>query len=202
MAAREAILFDPGDLSAPKGSMAWVRAVHIEAKQALNDAATTKEHVMSWVNALRENNHFRLLQDANGRQFMLWEEFCTTAQPIGLGYSPDAIEAIIAERASIEALAETTRKARDEKGGRPEKHSDKLGLPTGSTNAKRLTARIARDRPDILVRMKAGEFKSVRAAAREAGLVRDPSPLDLLRKAWKKASADERIAFKRWITEP
>ncbi len=35
----------------------------------------------------------------------------------------------------------------------------------GSTNADYLTARIARDRPDILDRMKDGEYKSVRAAA-------------------------------------
>jgi hypothetical protein len=34
-----------------------------------------------------------------------------------------------------------------------------------------LTARIARDRPDILERMKTGEFGSVREAAIEAGIV-------------------------------
>jgi hypothetical protein len=39
-------------------------------------------------------------------------------------------------------------------------------------NADYLTARIARDRPDILARMKAGEFRSVRAAARAAEIVR------------------------------
>ena len=33
-----------------------------------------------------------------------------------------------------------------------------------------LTARIARDRPDIWERMKRGEFDSVKAAAREAGI--------------------------------
>lgn len=33
------------------------------------------------------------------------------------------------------------------------------------TNASYLTSRIARDRPDILERMKAGEFTSVRKAA-------------------------------------
>lgn len=42
----------------------------------------------------------------------------------------------------------------------------------GSTNADYLTARIARDRPDILQRMKAGEFPSVRKAAIEAGIVK------------------------------
>ena len=44
-------------------------------------------------------------------------------------------------------------------------------LSRGSTNADYLTARSARDRPNILERMEAGEFDSVKAAAREVGLV-------------------------------
>ena len=36
-----------------------------------------------------------------------------------------------------------------------------------------LVARMARDRPDILERMKAGEFASVREAAREAGIIKE-----------------------------
>lgn len=40
------------------------------------------------------------------------------------------------------------------------------------TRADYLTARIARDRPDILERMKAGEYRSVRQAALEAGIVK------------------------------
>ncbi len=39
------------------------------------------------------------------------------------------------------------------------------------TSADYLTARIARDRPDILERMKTGEYRSVRQAAIEAGIV-------------------------------
>ena len=45
-----------------------------------------------------------------------------------------------------------------------------FGERRGSHNAKYLTARIARDRPDIWERMKAGEFTSVAAAARAAGI--------------------------------
>jgi hypothetical protein len=45
-------------------------------------------------------------------------------------------------------------------------------IPNYGNNGSYLTRRIARDRPDILDRMKAGEFKSVRAAAREAGLIK------------------------------
>jgi hypothetical protein len=51
---------------------------------------------------------------------------------------------------------------------------------TGGTDPTYLTGRIARDRPDILERMKAGEYPSVRAAALEAGIVqpRLSVPLD------------------------
>lgn len=41
----------------------------------------------------------------------------------------------------------------------------------GGNDANYLTAKIARDRPDILDRMKAGEFTSVRKAALEAGFI-------------------------------
>jgi hypothetical protein len=68
-------------------------------------------------------------------------------------------------------------------------------LVRGETSSS-LTARIARDRPDILARMKAGEFKSVRAAAKEAGIVRDPTPLELLQKAWAKARMEERFVLR------
>jgi hypothetical protein len=58
------------------------------------------------------------------------------------------------------------------------------------TNSTYLTRRIARDRPDILQRMKEGEFSSVQAAAREAGIV-EKSRLIWLSK--DPAKAAERI---------
>jgi hypothetical protein len=48
--------------------------------------------------------------------------------------------------------------------GRPKKGVEATPLPKGM-NSKRIAARIARDRPDVLERMKAVEFKGVRAAA-------------------------------------
>jgi hypothetical protein len=52
------------------------------------------------------------------------------------------------------------------KGGKAK--GDNITLTPRGTNADYLTARIARDHPDILAGMKAGEYKSVRAAAIEA----------------------------------
>ncbi len=43
--------------------------------------------------------------------------------------------------------------------------------------------------------MKAGEYKSVRAAAIEAGIIKVPTALDKLNRAWDAATEDERAAF-------
>lgn len=71
----------------------------------------------------------------------------------------------------------------------------------GSNDVKYLTARIARDRPDIHERMKAGEYKSVRSAAKAAGIVREPTNLEKAQKAWLKLTAEERSAFQKWMKE-
>ena len=51
-------------------------------------------------------------------------------------------------------------------------------LKRGSTNADYLTARLKRDAPAIAARLERGEFKSVRAAAIEAGIVHVPTRLE------------------------
>jgi len=66
----------------------------------------------------------------------------------------------------------------------------------GPNSTERILARLARDRPDILKRYEAGEFRSARAAAIEAGFVKSPTALDQLRRLWKKASVDERQQFR------
>jgi hypothetical protein len=43
--------------------------------------------------------------------------------------------------------------------------------------------------------MKRGEFKSVRAAAIEAGIIKVPTILDLLKRSWTKATERQRQAW-------
>ena len=62
-----------------------------------------------------------------------------------------------------------------------------------------LIARIARDRPDILERMKAGEFTSVREAAREAGMIKDVSLVNQVVRLWEKATPEERQVIRQWL---
>jgi hypothetical protein len=61
-----------------------------------------------------------------------------------------------------------------------------------------LATRLKRDHPGIAAKVEAGGL-SIRDAAIEAGIVRKPSPLDRLRKAWGAASPEEQDEFRREI---
>jgi hypothetical protein len=93
------------------------------------------------------------------------------------------------------------------KGGRPKKGAENLGVNStkvsghGSTNIPYLVRRLKRDAPEIAAALGRGEYPSARAAAIAAGIVKVPTPLEVLRKAWAKASAEERALFLRDITE-
>ena len=56
------------------------------------------------------------------------------------------------------------------KGGRGKRGTKLVTLSKGGND--RLAARIKRDHPDIAARVANGEFKSIRAAALEAGIVK------------------------------
>lgn len=85
--------------------------------------------------------------------------------------------------------------------GRPSKGSQRPPLQKGSNSKVRLAARINRDHPEIAERVKAGEFKSIRAAAIVAGIVKVKTPLERLFAEWKKASQEERAEFLKSIKE-
>lgn len=62
-----------------------------------------------------------------------------------------------------------------------------------------LLAKLNRDRPDVAKGYADGQFKSVRAAAIHAGIVKQATTLEQLLKLWSKASEEERAAFRREI---
>lgn len=76
--------------------------------------------------------------------------------------------------------------------------NDRPKLKPGETSAY-LLRRIERKRPDVLKRYEAGEFKSVKAAAREAGIVKQPKPFDQVRKLIQKLTPEERAKLKSML---
>jgi hypothetical protein len=77
--------------------------------------------------------------------------------------------------------------------------SASVTLEKGGHRKTRLAARINRDHPEIAERVKAGEFRSIRAAAIVAGIVKVKTPLERLFAEWKKASQEERAEFLKSI---
>lgn len=53
--------------------------------------------------------------------------------------------------------------------------------------------------PAILKDLDDGKFKSVRSAAIAANLIKEPTKLDALKRAWRKATSDEQKEFLRWV---
>jgi hypothetical protein len=76
---------------------------------------------------------------------------------------------------------------------------EEKSIGSNTTNIGRgvdyLTARIARDRPDILNRMKAGEFSSVRQAAIAAGIVKVRTTPEWVWHRPGRCTPDEQLAI-------
>jgi hypothetical protein len=119
----------------------------------------------------------------------------------GMGLDPEAVawacrgieiagqEAPIAFRAAV---------ALGRRGGDRRSQQARADQGTENTlirggNPKYLAARLRRDAPEIAARL--GDFGSVHAAAKAAGIVWERTPLQRLLAIWKRASADERRAF-------
>jgi hypothetical protein len=194
-------LDDLGDLSATPGSEPWAVAVRNQLQVALAEASVDRKKVATWNDLLMRHEGWKRLKDATGHAFLHYEGFCLAKPPFGLGYDRADLDRICKERGTPQRHAAAPRTLLEDHGP-PTKKQREEGIfangkvtKQGSHSTTYLTARIARDRPDILERMKAGEFRSVTAAAVAAGIKVYPTPLESLRLAWKKATEAERQQF-------
>jgi hypothetical protein len=142
-----------GDPDAPVGTRLWCLYIANEIRKMLYDKQQTGQRLRDLVGAFAEHQGWQELGHLS------WEDFCERR----LQKSPVEIEIEVTLRAQ----------------GRPSKEDklDNCQVLTaeqmgGGNSADYLTARIARDRPDILEDMKQGKYHSVRQAAIEAGIVK------------------------------
>lgn len=114
------------------------------------------------------------------------------------GHSWEALLALVADldpsdrRMMLAALAEAQAKTRPQ--GKHSPHEYNVPMKKGNSSEATLR-KLAQHAPEVLARYEAGEFKSVAAAARAAGIKVGQSPLQKLRSAWKSASQKEREIF-------
>ena len=82
------------------------------------------------------------------------------------------------------------------KNGRPKKEAETrdviTGFPRGSTGADHLRRRLARSAPEVLAAWERGEHRSVRAAAKAAGIIKDKTLVERAMAIWLRMSVAER----------
>jgi hypothetical protein len=182
----------------------WVREAGARAVKGSAEGAV--EMVARWVNGLRDGERWRTA-------YASWDAVLDD-----LGIDPDQIDFLFQNRSllrdklatfgvdgetcdavevAVERRVLMTHAEAGAKGGRGRKAPSNSKEVYGETRAYTL-ARLERDRPDLAERVIAGDL-SANAAAIEAGFRRPPDSLAQLRAAWKRATPEQRQAFKDWI---
>jgi len=114
---------------------------------------------------------YEQLTDEQGRPFSTFTAFCLARPPYGLGMPPEVIDRLIQDRKTAQARAQQPALLLSDSGPMTAQERESIANDVSNRVTQRgndatyLTARIARDRPDILDRMKEGRYPSVRAAA-------------------------------------
>ena len=159
------------------GSLAHAQALRANLQQLVWGLTRGRVRLEALLTELVRYKAWRHLQDEHGLPFTSLESFCVAARPCGLGWSLAVIQGLLAEqrdpvvaatRADSRPLAGHGQRPSPEQRARQGLAPRPVGAKTG-TRAYWLE-RLARDNPALLARLKAGEFRSVREAAVEAGL--------------------------------
>ena len=127
-----------------------------------------------------------------------------TKEPMdGWGENPDRIEALIRDDAEVLAMWREAMKGKHGGDRRSEEATkvDNVNLERASKGNSRsyTVSRLQRESPELFAQVAAGTI-SANAAAIKAGFRKKPTPLELLRAIWAKASNTDRETFIQEIT--
>lgn len=209
--SRSSPLWDPGDISSPVGTASWCRGIHNMACGDKRNGTVAVSNLKRTLIRIRDQDHYRLLADSEGAPFTAWEDYVQYREPFGLGMRVDVVEAIIAEQDETRLLSDVIKDVpplpKQEYGigkagpGRGKKTgADGTCFPSrGSNSVDYLAARIKRDHPDIAARI--DEFPSMRAAAKAAGIIKDPDDIKILERMHKRADAETWLSITTWFDE-
>lgn len=188
-----------------------VESLQKAVKDAPNDIAQLKDQMRR---VLSRNAWQDRLDPNRGRrwQYQEFAKFITDPLPDGLGTDLETMRQLLGdtpERAKFEEAVNpplaasvgnptgTTKPLEREQEFFCPKNSCKVakGGNVGGENISYLVRRLRRDAPEIADALERGEYPSARQAAIAAGILKVPTPLDILRAAWRKASKEERDQF-------
>lgn len=185
----------------PVGSVEW--AERISARLQIETRSITSESVRILYNTIRA------IWDARPRPWDIWpqpqpfltpDDYCLNVT----GHTWNFLVGTVLEfrgdndlfsREMLTELARTQAEHRSQ-GTRTDQHHSigmKLSrLDQGGNQRSYLLRRLARDYGEILAAYERGEFKSVRSAAKAAGIVKDLTPFEQILKLLPKLTDEER----------
>ena len=103
------------------------------------------------------------------------------------------------EKVLAEHQRDTVKPGGDQVSEAAQSNHDKIMNASQGTSAAYLLRRLARDWPDILAAYERGEYKSARAAALAAGIIKPPDAYKQLCRAWAVADDDQRARFLAYV---
>jgi hypothetical protein len=169
MKERSYLMDELGDPDAPIGSKLWCLYVSNEIRKTYYDKTQLGARLKNLVETFTEHQGWQELG------FLTWEKFCESRLQIAAEkLETEARNRVVEIAENAKPLAEQeygNGKAGPGRGNKTDYNCNPF-LGEGN-NADYLTARIARDNPAILEDMKQGKYRSVRAAAIDAGII-DP----------------------------
>jgi len=152
-----------GNSEAPVGSEEWAVYVANQIHSGVKDTESNVRQLKDWIQAFRsEDAH-------NALGYEGWEEFCND----WLGYNAEGIDVIVSAREKARQYSGEELGTHGGDRTSEEGQDSSNNLAPDERGSDYLTARIARDHPNVHERMKEGEFRSVRQAAIEAGIIED-----------------------------
>jgi hypothetical protein len=177
--SRTSLLDEPADIHAELGSATWsrgvARAILVQSKQLDSDVASLKR----WIQIAKDHEAWKSLGYVSLEMFLAKE----SKVPV------NKLEAIIGAkdgtklRDAIKPLADVGPPTKEEKANVGSSNNDTVG----NTNDY-LLRRLARDAPEMLDKIEAGEL-SVNAAAIQAGIRKKPTPEEVCVKAFDKSQS-------------
>ena len=195
---RASALDDVGDRNAPVGSPAWAKWFVMLAKEQRTRIDEDVAEMQRLLNRLEEGEAWKALG------LLSFGVLCEAeigisereAESIRKAKKGTTLAHVLAADPAVAPLPPQEIGKGKPGPGRGKETGDDITRLERGTSASYLVRRLKRDAPEIAAALARGEYPSARAAAIAAGIVRVPTALGTLRRAWAKASDDEREAFK------
>jgi len=181
--SNRSLLDEPCDLNADPGTKPWARAVAREIRFRAKQFDSDVEGLQSMIAIAADHNAWRPLGYISLDAFLIAEA----------NFTQTIIDAVRNAKKGVktgDVIAQVA-EARDTKdkqqGKRNDLLPDNVRKSSGGNDTTYALRRLARDKPELLDKIEAGEL-SVNAAAIQAGIRKKPTPEDQCLRAFRKCS--------------